>query len=499
MPIPLVSDHEFLETDPNDDESSSVAFDYLSYVSGQLFDAPLYASPASDMRIDSSSLYRSLPSLVDLEHSDHQALDYFQKEIIFGFGSKSPTWSTHAILLESGTPKPVVLHLLLAASLTELGCQHPSFGYMTRAAEKHYHIGRRLLQDVLRSGEEPDHLAVMAAFWFLYLHQRRRGPNYRPVYRELSDMMREHIQKYRLEHILASSETSLNASRSWELPFPKWRSLLSRLTIWLFWADAQSCFQGEGGSMARLLVRSSSASASSSASSKGIFDMYERSRGTLELYWGPRYPDSELVDDLKNGAALELIHHTWVIVQEINEATEFGALQARQSRELKAKMDDLRTRFPFSSVFRLSESAAMVRDRLMANADWAVCNYYALCVYHFRCGLDGMEAARDAGAQPGEIEEIVASLLILVQKTLAGCEKGQLDRLQWPLFWAAIESSDPYTLMNPTSPSLQAALETVLLEQSGAGRIGISRIRQICREKSADFAGSGFDGWTSSV
>ncbi len=496
MPTPIASDYEFREVDPNDDESSNEAFDYLSYVSGPLFDAPFYASPASDMRIDSSSLYLSLPSLVDLKYSDHQALDYFQKEIIFGFGSKSPTWSTHAILLESGSPKPVVLHLLLAASLTELGCQHPSFGYMTQAAEKHYRIGRRLLRDVMRSGEEPDHLAVMAAFWFLYLHQRRRGPNRRPAYRELSDMMREHIQKYRLEHILASSETSLHASQSWELPFPKWRSLLSRLIIWLFWADAQSCFQGEGGSMARLLVRSSS---SSSYASKGIFDMYDRSRGTLELYWGTRYPDSEVVDDLKNGAALELIHHTWVIVQEINEATEFGALDAAQSRELKSKMEDLRTRFPFSSVFRLSESAAMVRDRLMANADWAVCNYYALCIYQFRCGLDGMEAAGDAGLQSGEIEEIVASLLILVQKTLAGCEKGQLDRLQWSLFWAGIESADPYTLMNLTSPSLQAALEAVLLEQSGKGRIGISRIRQICREKSAGFAGSGFDGWTSSV
>ncbi len=29
----------------------------------------------------------------------------------------------------------------------------------------------------------------------------------------------------------------------------------------------------------------------------------------------------------------------------------------------------------------------------LANADWAVCNYYALCIYHFRCGLDTIDAA----------------------------------------------------------------------------------------------------------
>ncbi|KAK3936642.1 hypothetical protein QBC46DRAFT_394549 [Diplogelasinospora grovesii] len=450
-------------------------------------------SPFADMDIASTSLFATLPAVGGpLNATDHQALDYYQKESVFGFGSKSPIWSTHAILLHAAIQNQAVLELLLAAALSEMGHWHHSDSatrpLLLKMAERHYSLGRRELTKVLASNAEPDHLVVMASFWFLYLHQRRRPCTQHVPYAELSVLMGDHVRKYRLHQMmLCTSSSSAAAAGTEAVSPPERKAVLARLTIWLFWADAQSCFQGEGGSMARLLLQSTSP--------QGMLDLYERSRGTLELYWGKRYPEHELVDDIQNSSALELIHHTWILVQEINEATTdfFLALDAETSRTIKTKMEALRTKFPFSTVFRLTESTARVRDRLLANADWAVCNYYALRIYHFRCS---------AVADDESVAETVAALLMLTQKSLATKDKGQSDRLQWPLFWAGIETADTiyrdWIKDKLTDRGLKAALEMVLWEQLVVGeRIGMDRIRQICRLTAVGGSESGFGVWAA--
>ncbi|KAH8645734.1 hypothetical protein BX600DRAFT_163186 [Xylariales sp. PMI_506] len=467
-------------------------FDTISWsLTDDLSDSFHFISPSVDMMLGLESAYASLPSLVALTQVDYQALDYLQKELV-GFGSKSPPWSTHAILMRFGSERPMVLHLLLAASMTELGCQRQSLKGLPGDAEKHYQLGRDLLLDMIASKEQPDHVAVMSSLWCLYLCQRRDYGRQTVSHRDISNMMRGYIQKHRLDRMLTLSvSTSDTAPQSSDTIRPEHHSLLARLTIWFFWTDVQSCFQGSGGSIARLLLQSSRPSLS-----RGILDIFEQSRGALELNWGSKYPDSELADDLKNGAPLELVHRTWVIVQDINEATEHGPLDPSKSREIKAEMDELRFKFPFSSVFRLAKSGSAVRDRLMGNADWAVCNYYALCIYHFRCSVDTASADMSSIEPLEDIAAVVAELVLLIQRTLAAGGKFNIDRLQWPLFWAGIETSDPvyrdWILMKLTNPELQAALEIVLLEQSSTGRIGIKRIRRICEEKCSGGVGASF-------
>ena len=466
-------------------------FDSISVSWTDSFSDPfMFASPTSDMVLGMDTAFSSLPSLVALTKVEHQALDYLQKELI-GFGSKSPPWSTHAILMRFGSEQPMVLHLLLAASLTELSYHKQNSERLYKDAENHYQLGRSLLSKTMSSFEEPDHIAVVASFWCLYLCQRRNRKTQTISHRVISRMMRDYLQKYGLDRIMTLPKSYAGKSPSSEITSPDRISLLSRLTVWFFWTDVESCFQGAGGSIARLLLQSYH-----SSPTQGVLNIYERSRGALELNWGSKYPDSELADDLKNGSPLELINRTWVIVQEINEATEYGALDPSRSREIKAKIDELQTSFPFSSVFRLSKSEALVRDRLINNSDWAVCNYYALCIYHFRCSIDTEDVETSLSDQFEDIAGVVADLVLLIQKTLAAGGNVQIDRLQWPLFWAGIETSDPvyrdWILMKLINPELQAALEIALLEQSYVRRIGIGRIRMICREKCSGGIDSGF-------
>lgn len=444
------------------------------------WDCPSLAPPPMlEMELPTAGLLSSLPSLIEITETERKALDYYQKGDGFGFASKPPAWSTHAILMETATRNPAVLHLLLAASLAEVAWQNPSHRSMFTSSGRHYELGRRLLSDEL-ADPEADPLVIMSCFWFLCLHQRRRQSGLRIPYPELSKLMYEYISSCQLHRLLASvsldDEASNVQSKARSLSSADSRALVARLTVWLFWADSQSCFQGEGGNMAQLLSQSITAS--------GIFAMHETSRDTLQLHWGNGYPDDQLEDDLANASALELLHSTWALVQEINEATEVYPMDREKARDLRNRLDLLRRKFPISSVFRLTESPSRTRNRLMANSDWAVANYYAVSIYLARCRLaeEHHPFCLDEGYA---IVDSASALLLLIQKTLATDNRVQTERLQWPLFWVGLETTDEFKqrwiLSKLNHRVLRDALVKIFLEQSDLVRIGMGRVREICQ------------------
>jgi len=449
-------------------------------LSSALWDrSSLTPPPILEMELPTAGLLSSLPSLIEITETEREALDYYQKGDGFGFASKLPAWSTHAILMETATRNPAVLHLLLAASLAEVAWRNPSHCSMFTSSGRHYELGRRLLADEL-ADPEADPLVIMPCFWFLCLHQRRRQSGLRIPYPELSRLMHDYLSGCQLHRLLASvslgGETPNVKPRARSLSSAHSRALLARLAVWLFWADSQSCFQGEGGNMAQLLSQSITAT--------GIFAMHETSRDTLQLHWGNGYPDDQLEDDLANASALELLHSTWALVQEINEAAEAYPMDNEKARDLRNRLESIQRKFPVSSVFRLTESPSRTRNRLMANSDWAVANYHAVSIYLARCSLaeEHFPFRSDEGL---EILDTAATLLLLIQKTLATDDRVQTERMQWPLFWVGLETTDEFKQMWILSKLnhrvLRDALVKIFLEQSGQVRIGMGRVREICR------------------
>jgi len=445
------------------------------------------SSPLIDMALASTGLLSSLPSQVVLSAVEHKALDYCQKETRFGFGSKSPTWSTHAILLKAAAQNPVILHLLIAASLAEVASYTPTHQQsMLNIADGHYELGRRLLERVL-AGAEPDPLIVMASFWFLYLHQRRWHSGRRICYAELSAWMRDYLIRRPLHQELSSEypeengdETDNRTALSLDMC-----SILARLIIWLFWADTQSCLVG-GGQMAKVVAES--------VSPGGMLNLHETSRAALQLHWNTLYPDEQLADDIQNAAALELVHHTWVIVQEINEEVPHAPMNPGKSRRIKNRLDALRRKYPICSVFQLTESATPDRNRLMANSDWAVASFHAVRIYNFRCSMtEGMRPF--SCHDDNDISKTVSSLTFLLQKSLATDDRQQMDRLQWPLVWVGIETTDRskqiWILSKLSNPIAHDVVKAVLNEQSNGMRVSMQRMGEICHAESVLFEGPG--------
>ncbi|KAK5658275.1 hypothetical protein OQA88_2250 [Cercophora sp. LCS_1] len=446
------------------------------------------------MALASTGLFSALPSQTILKEPEIKALDYCQKEARFGFGSKSPTWSTHAILLKTTIHHSVIIHLLIAASLAEVASYTPEHQRsMLNTADNHYELGRKLLEEVLDK-EEPDPLVVIASFWFLYLHQRRWHSGRRICYAELSKWMRNYLRRRPLHHELSlaypySYAGKHEADESTALP-PDKRAIVARLIIWLFWADTQASLVG-GGLMAQEVAHS--------LSSGGMISLHETSRSALQLYWDKDYPEEELGDDLQNAAALELVHHTWVLVQEINQHASNAPMDPETTQSIDDRLDLLHDRYPICSVFRLADARTVLRSRLLANADWAVANFYSIRIYNFRCSMTNKmrpffpDRDADTISLPSGIRKAVSSLTDVLKKSLATGDRQQIDRLQWPLVWAGLETTDPPTqdwiLAKLTNPIAQKVVAVVFQEQMNGMRVSMQRMGEICQTECQHFEG----------
>ncbi|KAK0667421.1 hypothetical protein QBC41DRAFT_357393 [Cercophora samala] len=444
-----------------------------------------YRAPTLDMHISSDTLLAPLPLGISPSQAEREALAWYRSNATFGFGSaKNPNWSTHAVVWETARESKAVLHLLLAATQNEMAWRAGSRGALFARAEENYRLGYQQLDAEIRGGEI-DPLNAMSCFWFLYLHQKRRhAAGNRMLMSDLSKMMEGYLKAFNLHQLLTSTDAQ---NPAW--PEAK-KALLARLIVWLFWIDAQAATQGEGGRIARLLT--------SSAPRQALVDLYKLSRSTLESFWAERYPDDEVVDDMKNSSALDMIHDTWVLVQEVNNAADKELpLEAKASDEILGKIQALQSEPGPLRVLRLTASNAAFRDRVMLNADWAGVNFYALRIYHFRCSLSE-ENLPFSSPQTVLIADVVDSLLLLIQKSLATGREDQPDRMQWPLFWAAIETTDPFkrnwALGELRDEGLLQALRCVLLLQEGETRVGMAKIREIFQASCLDVPVAGFGG-----
>jgi hypothetical protein len=229
--------------------------------------------------------------------------------------------------------------------------------------------------------------------------------------RELSTLMSDYLRSAQLFRQLSLSNAEHNAGYGGEgnsTLSPETHAILARLTIWLFWVDTRSCLLG-GGEMARLISRA--------MTPVGFFGMYEASKGALRLHWSSMYPDHELADEFRSASALELVHYTWIVVQEINEALLTGSMSSERSRQISGMLDALRWKGHINSVFQLTESPMTARDRLLANADWGVASFHAARIYNFRCSLTE-EAMMFSSYRSGDVTRTVNALLLLAERTL---------------------------------------------------------------------------------
>ncbi|KAE9378607.1 hypothetical protein N431DRAFT_363208 [Stipitochalara longipes BDJ] len=384
-----------------------------------------------------------------LNTTEVHALDHYQKAFSIYRTTKLPRWSTHRLLLDLASENSMIMHFILAVSISDVCYRHETGS--SAEAKKHFKSALRDLVELVKEDSAENYKLIMTAFLFLYLYipkQRSLPPQ---TIDQLSITVRDFVKSHKLDSLCLESSSDTHSESAFTLSD---RNVLARLIIWTFDEDVKCGFQGYGGHLAKYLT----------ATRERTMAVYEVSRVVLRAFWGSTYPKDQAVDDDDNAMELELLWVLTALWQDINE------LSGKTLAEYAESCYDIEQRFSlikkkYSSVFQNSAMADMPRTRVKMNADYDVVLYDALKVYYFRTTV--AEAESEA---PPDIRRALKNIMTIIRRTFASNGNELYDRLQWPLFLAGIETDDDFysdwILSRLPNNRARAALKTVIQRQT---------------------------------
>lgn len=257
--------------------------------------------------------------------TERQGLHYYKTHFQTIMVTKNVRWSTHMVMLHHGSQSPMVMHLLIAASLMNLGASRYYDANICSAAREHSRAGVYLLIEAMNSNAEPDYMSVLTAFFFLYKYMAEQKNTNPDAMAQFSQTVFEYFKKYNLNALCAKTLvariSSTEATATFLLP-PDKREYLARLIVWIFYEDVFASIRGYGGLLASHLC----------AQPEQTYEIYQRSTTVLESAWGLDYPESEIVDDVENGTILKFLCEVMILYTKVNEACRSSSIATDSDR-----------------------------------------------------------------------------------------------------------------------------------------------------------------------
>jgi len=409
------------------------------------------------------------PECMELSSAEHYALYYYKTTLSLSLTTKDPTRSTSMVFLRLGSKHPLVMRLLLAASLKSLASNQEvnNLPDMLVISKHHFQTGEKLLIEQLGNQISPDHVNVLTAFWFLYLYRSRQSDVNICEMTQLSQKVGHYVRKHELDRLCTDSSTDFASGTRSGLSHRK-RSLLARLLIWIFYVDVSFGFRNCGGSLAKYL----------SEDIERMDRVFKTSKAVLHLHWGSDYPPHQLSDDVQNCEVLEMLYKSFLAYHAINELSDGTRTETLVDESIEKRLIDIEE--SYSSIFLLADSSTGGPPRLLQNADWVVSLFYAIRIYYFRCTNPDAHAPR-----PPVVEKALSSLIGKAYRTYTSGPSELYGCPQWPLLIAGAETSDPIHrdwILKHMSPDVyKKALEKIVqVQKEIGGRIGISHLREVC-------------------
>ncbi|KAJ5560745.1 hypothetical protein N7535_008942 [Penicillium sp. DV-2018c] len=151
-------------------------------------------------------------------------------------------------------------------------------------------------------------------------------------------------------------------------------------------------------------------------------------------FWGERYPDEEVLDDIENYRALELLHTGFWLRHKTWKALLESATGTPDSAELLFR-HILTVREKFADLFITARFAGSASSRRTVNTIYlAVSTFYGQVLLHRRL-------LRVNALPAGIHQQATAGIIDICQKQFKS-DPRHLRRLHWPLLMAVIETSD---------------------------------------------------------
>ncbi|EED14768.1 conserved hypothetical protein [Talaromyces stipitatus ATCC 10500] len=203
----------------------------------------------------------------------------------------------------------------------------------------------------------------------------------------------------------------------------------SQLLLWILYMEISGHSRGLMGSLYDTLLESEH-----SALHPDYLHQCARIWG--RCLWAEEYPDAQILDDMENHRALELLHHSVIIWNKIWQ------LASGNNRDLSMTPETLyseimKFRGLYSDMFITAKYAtSLSARRALYTIYFAVCSFETQILYHRRIFFPTSRTLNDIHRQA------IANILEMLYKQYSVDPK-LIQRMPWSIFMVMIETEDP--------------------------------------------------------
>ncbi|KAJ5128147.1 hypothetical protein N7448_008926 [Penicillium atrosanguineum] len=352
-------------------------------------------------------------SLTLTEH-DQKYFQYFPSSSIVYYYMKGWQWSSFCYLYQGpAATNKVIMRMILALS----ACDMHRHG-LVRPPRRHVSV------------EELE--IIFATMFLMVTYEWQFGHSVRHLQLHLHgvrSLLESHPQLFRFKDVndvFLSAESTNDNSPTDERSISKVSFIPEQFLLWILYIDGSCRPMGLTESLNDYVMQSKNPALKPD-------HLHRCARLWGRCFWGEQYPDQEVLDDIENYRALELLHsgftmryRTWKVLVDSGAGTESGETLFR---------DIMATR-EYSDLFITAKFAGTVSARRTLHTIYmAVCTFYAQIILHRRllC-VDSLPSAIHRQATAGIVD--------IARKQFAS-DPRLLRRLHWPLLMAIIETDDP--------------------------------------------------------
>ncbi|KAJ5085196.1 hypothetical protein N7532_009967 [Penicillium argentinense] len=360
--------------------------------------------------------------------------------------------SAHALFLDLAAHNRMALHFLLAFSYSELAI-HQGFGHCPPTESyQHFQQGSWLFTQALGSR---NHIAAMISFLYLFMFWIRRDPLDMSRLRELSTFILVYVKSFGLDDLCAGGSTQSE------------NVILSRILTYIYDRDVFCGFFGSGEVFAGFVSENHEERARIWQLSRSPFSSLDDHDAV--------YTRLSQVSRSLHRMVLDIYFTLLTIQHEINQHSQGSDAQPlRVERGIQKKLDQVREEHSF--LFDLAANCGQQAPPLMALV--TVTFFHALEIYLVR----SRNSALGEVPTPGSVQRSLKELINTAYYAMAAGPVQLLERFQWALLIAGIETQDPvhrdWISVSISDPAIKGIYDAVLAAKTPSG-ISMRAVREL--------------------
>ncbi|KAF4437556.1 hypothetical protein F53441_13005 [Fusarium austroafricanum] len=380
----------------------------------------LFPTPSFDLLslLPSFSFTNPTEPAPSIGSDDVQAMTFHSTVLAPMKSTRKASLSAHSIFLSFAVQNPMALHFLLAFSHSELAI-HCGFSHRP-PIESHLHFqnGSQLLSQALVTLSPANHIPMMLSFLYLYMFWMRRDPLQVAKLRDLSTSILAYVTTFSLDDMCVNSTGNTGTSEA---------VTLSRILLYLYDRDVFCGFFGCGEVFAKYVGEKHDTRQR----------IWQLSRMPILPEQTDRWFGSESVPETSRRRVLDVYFTLMGIQFDINRYSQSSETVPARGLEIRRQLDKIREECNFLFMVQKDYAQQSTKPPLMALVTVTI--FHALEIYLYR-SRDSFFGDRPI---PADIERALQELVAAAYHTIPVGPVQLLERFQWALLIAGLETHDP--------------------------------------------------------